>query len=80
MRVSNEIGAGRTRAVRLSILVALGITLVQAIVVSITLISLRNVLGRVFSNKKDVIGDVSRIMPILSVAAILDGLQAVLSG
>ncbi|GLJ18129.1 hypothetical protein SUGI_0320240 [Cryptomeria japonica] len=80
LRVSNEIGAGRTGAVRLSILVALGITLVQAIFVSVTLFSLRNILGRVFSNKKDVIGDVSRIIPILSVAAILDGLQAVLSG
>ncbi|KAH9332135.1 hypothetical protein KI387_043716 [Taxus chinensis] len=80
LRVSNEIGAGRTGAARLSIFNAMGITLVQSICVSITLFSTRNTLGRVFSNDKDVIGEVSRIIPILSVAAILDGLQAVISG
>lgn len=80
LRVSNEIGAGQTEAARNVIFIAMGITFCQAIFVSITLFSTRNVLGRLFSNKKDVIRDVSNIVPIMSITAIVDGLQAVLSG
>eukprot|EP00253_Pinus_taeda_P034899 PITA_34899 len=80
LRVSNEIGAGRPKAARFSVCVAIGITTFQAICVSMTLLGMRNVVGRIFSDNKDVIHYVATIIPIVSITVLTDGLHAVFSG
>lgn len=80
MRVSNELGAGNPDSARLVVVVALSIIIFTAVLVSVTLLSLRHFIGIAFSNEEEVVNYVTRMVPLLSISVITDNLQGVLSG
>ncbi|KAJ4822403.1 hypothetical protein Tsubulata_008941 [Turnera subulata] len=78
-RVSNELGAGNPQGARVAVIVSLIVSLAEAVIVSIILFACRYVLGYAFSRDKEVVDYVTKIAPLLSLAIIVDSLQAVLS-
>eukprot|EP00253_Pinus_taeda_P010400 PITA_10400 len=79
-RVSNELGAGRSHAARLSAHVALCMSAMEALVIGSTLLCMRNVLGYAYSNEGEVVDYVSSMMPLFASSTVMDGMQSVLSG
>ncbi|KAL3689896.1 hypothetical protein R1sor_016205 [Riccia sorocarpa] len=79
-RVSNELGAGNPNEARRAVIVALTISLLQSLVVSMAFFLSRHVWGSIFSSDRELVDYVATIMPFLSVVCILDGFQGVLSG
>jgi MATE family multidrug resistance protein len=79
-RVSNELGAGRSRAARLSAHVALCMSAMEALVIGSILFCIRNVLGYAYSNEGEVVDYVSSMMPLFASSTVMDGIQSVLSG
>ncbi|OIW20820.1 hypothetical protein TanjilG_23803 [Lupinus angustifolius] len=79
-RVSNELGAGHPRAARLAACVVLIMVLVEAIIVGMVTILIRNIWGYAYSNEVEVVKHVAQMMPIIAVSNFLDGFQGVLSG
>ncbi|XP_047091604.1 protein DETOXIFICATION 12-like isoform X2 [Lolium rigidum] len=80
VRVSNELGAGNPKGARLAVGVALSFIACSAILVSTTLLALRNFIGIAFSKEEEVISYVTRMVPLLSISVITDSFQGVLSG
>lgn len=80
VRVSNELGAGKPNAARLSVAVSMGIGLVNGLVMAIVIILLRHVWGWTFCNEQEVVDRVASTAPFLAVLAFLYGCQAILSG
>jgi hypothetical protein len=56
------------------------LTFITAMCISCTLLLIRNVWGRVYSNEEEVIDAVKGLVPLLAVSTALDSMQAVLSG
>ncbi|XP_031499537.1 protein DETOXIFICATION 10-like [Nymphaea colorata] len=79
-RVSNELGAGCPRAAKLAVFVVVLLALIDILVVSISLFSIRYQLGHAYSSEKEVIEYVVKMAPLLSLSTCMDGLQGVLSG
>ncbi|VAI81853.1 unnamed protein product [Triticum turgidum subsp. durum] len=79
-RVSNELGAGRPDAARLATQVIMLLGVVSSISVSLAIVLMRNLWGYAYSNDKEVVEYISRIMPIIAVAFLFDDMQCVLSG
>ena len=79
-RVSNELGAGRPDAARLATQVIMVLGVVSSISVSLAIVLVRNLWGHAYSNDKEVVEYISRIMPIIAVAFLFDDMQCVLSG
>ncbi|WVZ90867.1 hypothetical protein U9M48_037126 [Paspalum notatum var. saurae] len=80
VRVSNELGAGNPDGARLVVVVALSTIICSAVLVSVTLLSLRHFIGIAFSNEEEVVDYVTRMVPLLSISVLNDNLQGVLSG
>jgi len=80
VRVSNELGAGNPDGARLVVIIALSIIICTAVLLSITLLSLRHFVGIAFSNEEEVVNYVTRMVPLLSISVLTDNLQGVLSG
>ncbi|KAG2545521.1 protein DETOXIFICATION 12-like isoform X2 [Panicum virgatum] len=80
VRVSNELGAGNPDGARLVVVVSLSIIICTAVLVSVTLLSLRHFIGIAFSNEEEVVNYVTRMVPLLSISVLIDNLQGVLSG
>lgn len=79
-RVSNELGGGRPQLARLAISVVMVMAIGVGITIGIVLLSIRNVWGRAYSNEKEVVKYVAKMMPLLAISNFADGLQCVLSG
>ncbi|XBH94390.1 hypothetical protein VPH35_085177 [Triticum aestivum] len=79
-RVSNELGAGRPEAARLATRVIMVLGLAAGVVLGLLMLSVRNIWGYAYSNEKEVVEYIARMMPLLSVSIIFDNLQCVLSG
>ncbi|EFJ31772.1 hypothetical protein SELMODRAFT_168555 [Selaginella moellendorffii] len=79
-RISNELGAGHPFEARLSQGVSFGLAAIDAVFVSTLLFCLRDVLGRAFSNEAEVVGHVSRMIPILAAMTVMDAFAGVVSG
>ncbi|KAI5065848.1 hypothetical protein GOP47_0018472 [Adiantum capillus-veneris] len=79
-RVANELGAGRADAAQLAVYVSAGVAACEAILVSVAFISLRTVLGKLYSKDEEVIAYIAHVMPILAVSCMLDSIQGLLSG
>ncbi|WCJ42192.1 MATE efflux family protein [Euphorbia peplus] len=80
IRVSNELGAGNSKAASLAAKVVLGMTIIEGVLVGVLMILVRDVWGKVYSNEKQVIKYVSSMMPLLAASSFLDSIQSVLSG
>ncbi|CAM0904944.1 unnamed protein product [Alopecurus aequalis] len=79
-RVSNELGAGRPQAARLATRVTMVMGLVTGVSLGLIMILVRNLWGYAYSNEKEVVEYISRMMPILGMSFVFDDLQCVLSG
>ncbi|KAL5544916.1 hypothetical protein UlMin_008700 [Ulmus minor] len=79
-RVSNELGAGRPKAARLAVRVALVLVIVEGLLMGLVVILLRGNWGKIYSNQKEIINYVGIMMPIVAISSFLDGIQSVLSG
>ncbi|KAM3299461.1 hypothetical protein ACQJBY_040779 [Aegilops geniculata] len=79
-RVSNELGAGRPAAARLAARVVMLLALAVGASEGLVMLLVRNVWGYAYSNEAEVAAYVARMMPILAMSVVFDGLQCVLSG
>ncbi|KAF5208095.1 Detoxification-like protein [Thalictrum thalictroides] len=79
-RVSNELGAGRPQAARLSVCVTIFMFMILGLVVGSVMILVRREWGKCYSNEEEVVKYVATMVPILAASYLLDGIQSVLSG
>ncbi|CAA0206560.1 unnamed protein product [Arabidopsis thaliana] len=79
-RISNELGAGNSRAAHIVVYAAMSLAVVDALMVGTSLLAGKNLLGQVFSSDKNSIDYVAKMAPLVSISLILDSLQGVLSG
>ncbi|XP_058185281.1 protein DETOXIFICATION 6-like isoform X3 [Rhododendron vialii] len=79
-RVSNELGAGNPDAARLAVWAVIALDAIEDTIASATLFCCRHILGRAFSNDKEVVDYVTDMAPLLCISIIMDSFQAVLSG
>uniref|UniRef100_A0A452ZNC9 Protein DETOXIFICATION n=2 Tax=Aegilops tauschii subsp. strangulata TaxID=200361 RepID=A0A452ZNC9_AEGTS len=79
-RVSNELGAGRPAAARLAARVVMLLALAVGASEGLVMLLVRDVWGYAYSNEAEVAAYVARMMPILAMSVVFDGLQCVLSG
>ena len=54
--------------------------IVSSVLVGLVMILVRNLWGYAYSNEKEVVEYISRIMPFLAVAFLFDDMQCILSG
>ncbi|WJZ98873.1 hypothetical protein VitviT2T_017368 [Vitis vinifera] len=80
IRVSNELGAGRTQAALLAVYVALFMVAIEGILVATALILGRNFWGYSYSSEEKVVNYVGEMMFLLAGSHFIDGIQSVLSG
>ncbi|CAL5058719.1 unnamed protein product [Urochloa decumbens] len=79
-RVSNELGAGHPRAARLAARVVVSLAFSVCVSEGLLMVLARNLLGYAYSNDEEVAKYTARLMPVLAVCILFDGLQSVLSG
>ncbi|KAI4346937.1 hypothetical protein L6164_007800 [Bauhinia variegata] len=79
-RVSNELGAGEPQAARNAVRAVMVLGFAEAILVSSALFSCRYIIGYAFSNEKEVVDYVAKIVPLLCLSVSVDSLLGVLSG
>ncbi|KAJ4803935.1 Protein DETOXIFICATION [Rhynchospora pubera] len=80
VRISNELGAGRPRAAKFSILVVLMSSVSLGIFSFVLTLALRDVYGIPFTNNPDVADAVSSLAILFAITLFLNGIQPVLSG
>ncbi|KAL5975434.1 hypothetical protein ACLOJK_019756 [Asimina triloba] len=80
VRVSNELGAGRPKAAKFSVGVAVLSSLTVGIFFMILIVTTRKIFPALFTNDPQVMAEVSRISGLLALTIILNSVQPVLSG
>ncbi|KAL6640139.1 hypothetical protein ACP70R_021988 [Stipagrostis hirtigluma subsp. patula] len=79
-RVSNELGARRPTAARLATQVVMLLALSVCVLEGLVMVLARNLLGYAYSDDEEVAKYTAKLMPVLAVCILFDGLQNVLSG
>ncbi|XP_078430220.1 MATE efflux family protein isoform X2 [Wolffia australiana] len=79
-RVSNELGAGRPQAAKLAISVVVFLALMEGTVVALVIVLARHVWGYMYSSEEEVVGYLSKLLPIVAASNFMDAIQCVLSG
>ncbi|KAM0845241.1 hypothetical protein ACQ4PT_056514 [Festuca glaucescens] len=79
-RVSNELGAGKPQAAKLATRLVICMALSEGLVISITMILLREFWGYLYSNEEEVVTYIGRMMPVLVISFFIDGMHTSLSG
>ncbi|XP_009606969.1 protein DETOXIFICATION 12-like [Nicotiana tomentosiformis] len=79
-RISNELGAGNPQKARLAVQLVMFLAVIETVVLSTSLFGSRRVLGKAFSNDKQVVDYIAEMTPFLCLSIITDSLQAVISG
>ncbi|XP_042451291.1 protein DETOXIFICATION 33-like [Zingiber officinale] len=80
VRISNELGAGRPRAAKFSILCVLISSLTLGIIFFSLVLAFRDVYGVPFTNSADVVRAVSDLAVVFAFTLLLNSVQPVLSG
>ncbi|CAN1232450.1 Protein DETOXIFICATION 40 [Linum perenne] len=80
VRVSNEVGAGNPKSAAFSVLISTSMCLFISLVAAIVVMATRHVISYAFTGGEEVAALVSDLCPLLAIAIILNGIQAVLSG
>ncbi|XP_071679101.1 protein DETOXIFICATION 16 [Lolium perenne] len=80
IRVSNELGAGRPKEARKVILIAFFIATSEGLSISLLLVLLRNIWGKLYSNETKVVKYVANILPLVAICHIVDTTQCLFSG
>ncbi|KAJ8750675.1 hypothetical protein K2173_015856 [Erythroxylum novogranatense] len=78
--VSNELGAGRPRAARLSVHIVVLMVVAESILVGSIVIITRNYWGYLYSKENDVVKYVGQMFLLIGVWHTFDGIQSVLAG
>ncbi|KAG5623658.1 hypothetical protein H5410_008876 [Solanum commersonii] len=78
-RVSNELGAGNPQRARMAVQVVMILAVIETVVLSTSMFGSRHILGRAFSNEKQVVDYIAAMTPLLCLSIITDSLQAVIS-
>ncbi|KAI3730622.1 hypothetical protein L1987_61794 [Smallanthus sonchifolius] len=79
-RVSNELGAGNPKGARVAVQAIMILTVVETAIVSTSVFASRRVFGYIFTNEKEVVDYVTRMVPFLCLNIIMDSIQGTLSG
>ncbi|KAH7287926.1 hypothetical protein KP509_31G003400 [Ceratopteris richardii] len=79
-RVSNALGAGQPQIVYQAVRTAVMLAEVQALVISLLILSFHNVMGYIFSGDKQVIQAIAKLLNLAAISSFLDSNQAILSG
>ncbi|GLT36081.1 hypothetical protein SLA2020_104860 [Shorea laevis] len=79
-RASNELGAGRPRAARLAVCVAILMVAAEGFAAGTAMVLGRNVWGYFYSNDKIVVKYVGEMLLLVTASNFFDGIQSVLSG
>ncbi|OIW17267.1 hypothetical protein TanjilG_22379 [Lupinus angustifolius] len=79
-RVSNELGAGNTEAVKVAVFASMFLAITEAVIIGATLCSCRHILGYAYTKENMIVDYVAVITPLLSLSVCMDSFQAVLSG
>uniref|UniRef100_A0ACD5ZZ51 Uncharacterized protein n=1 Tax=Avena sativa TaxID=4498 RepID=A0ACD5ZZ51_AVESA len=80
IRVSNELGAGRPKEARKVISIAFFIATSEGLSISLLLVLLRNVWGKVYSNETEVVKYVANMLPLVAIGHLFDSTQCLFSG
>ncbi|KAM0942453.1 putative multi antimicrobial extrusion protein [Dioscorea sansibarensis] len=80
VRISNELGAGRPRAAKFSIIVVIFSSFLIGLVFFITVLVLRDVYGIPFTNSPEVVHAVSDLSLVFALSLLLNSVQPVLTG
>ncbi|KAL1817077.1 hypothetical protein ACET3Z_019651 [Daucus carota] len=80
VRISNELGAGNSKAARRTVWVVLVLGVTEVSISATVLFSLRYVLGRAFVSDEQIVDYVRRMTPFICLTIILDNFQSILSG
>nr|GEY39220.1 protein DETOXIFICATION 40-like [Tanacetum cinerariifolium] len=80
VRVGNELGAENPKAAAFSVLMVTSVSFIIAVVESIIIFSVRDVISYAFTPGETVANAVSDLCPLLVITIILNGIQPVLSG
>ncbi|XP_058069600.1 protein DETOXIFICATION 33-like [Magnolia sinica] len=80
VRVSNELGAGRPKAAKFSVGVAVATSLTVGIFFMVIILITRTSFPALFTNDPKVMAEVSRISSFLALTIVLNSIQPVLSG
>ncbi|KAL6646847.1 hypothetical protein ACP70R_015541 [Stipagrostis hirtigluma subsp. patula] len=78
--VSNELGSGRPAAARRATQVAMFLGLSVSVSEGLVMVLARNLLGYAYTNDEEVVKYTAKMMPILAVSFLFQGLESVLSG
>ncbi|KAL2499461.1 MATE efflux family protein [Abeliophyllum distichum] len=79
-RVSIELGAGNPQKARVAVSVVMFLAVIETVTVSIALFFFRHILGRAYSNEKQVVDYIGAMIPFICLSIVTDSLQAVISG
>ncbi|KAM7529806.1 hypothetical protein LguiB_033216 [Lonicera macranthoides] len=79
-RVSNELGGGNPQAARVAVCAAMFLAVTETAIVSISLFLCRHVVGRAYSNEREVVNYIGVMAPLICLSIVTDSLQAVISG
>ncbi|PHU04666.1 hypothetical protein BC332_25488 [Capsicum chinense] len=80
VHVSNELGAGRPKAVKFSVVVAVITSTLIGVVFAVAVIATKNHYPRLFSGKPEVIHETSKLAYFLAAAIFLMRIQPILHG
>ncbi|RDX70259.1 Protein DETOXIFICATION 16, partial [Mucuna pruriens] len=79
-RISNELGAGRPKATYLAVKVTMVLAFLVGLLEFVSLMLLRNVWGRAFTNVHEVVIYVTSMMPIVASSLFIDSIQTAFQG
>ncbi|URD99983.1 MatE [Musa troglodytarum] len=79
-RVSNELGAWNPKGAQLAVRVSMFLAVSEAVLVSVTLLAARHILGYAYSEEEEVVNYVTEMVPLFCFSVVSDNLQGVLSG
>lgn len=80
VRVSNELGAGRPRAAKFSVIVVVVTTFLVGVILMAIILITRNEFAVAFTNSKEVMRAVAHLASLLAFTMVLNSVQPVLSG
>lgn len=80
VRVGNELGAGHPKVAKLSVIVVTGSGIVVSIVFSAIVLIFQAGLSKLFTSDVEVIEAISKLIPLLAISVLLNGIQPILSG
>ncbi|KAH1072696.1 hypothetical protein J1N35_025024 [Gossypium stocksii] len=79
-RVSNELGGGNPEAAQISTIAVMLVTLAEAVIASVILFCFRHIFGYAYSDDKEVVNNVAKMVPLMCLSIIMDSLHVVLTG